>query len=430
MFTSILFKQINLLAADLSINNSSKTVDRLGTISAFEGLLCFTLFSGSTKSFFREACWTDSYPNSFDLWNNIIKYNHPVFNDSKWNFSEKVLSMEMRVHIDSLFDRLGVVNHLELIRCIKLYGTIRDSKVSLEFKIEQLWLAYFECIPDADYINVNQKWKTSNLDIEKIAFIRTPFTIEAAIDLIFDTSKLSSNQWRKPYLLAFDELVKSFPPSHNLKDVIIRVALDIIGVELIRYHGDLNNFFNKGKTFVKIVYSIHIEPVVVLNEDEIITDNEILGIRILNVNNSNLNELKRKKGKGYEFSHEEKIDAIKGFNTFGPKWRIICDEPRLIFSQLKTRTSENIRNHVEVLKKKYIKEEFYYIPGCKNECKPLTDDSFYEGTELPVLVNVPTVVEIPIADENENPMLSELKSCIRLYYPNENSVFVPIITNN
>ena len=99
---------MSALVGDLAKHDTSRIVDRIGTIYSFEGLLSFKLLTGSTKSFFRESCRLSSVSWSFDILEGINKYNHPVFQESRWNLSERLLSSKLHQYIDDMLPRLGV----------------------------------------------------------------------------------------------------------------------------------------------------------------------------------------------------------------------------------------------------------------------------------------------------------------------------------
>ena len=139
-------------------------------------------------------------------------------------------------------------------------------------------------IPDSDYINPFRKWKTSSLKTDSLVIFKPiPITINSAIEIIFDVTKLSSNQWRRPYLLAYDELQNILNASEKdtFKESLIKVGSKLLEIEIVRFHGDVKTFFNKGSCFVKVVHTTHVEPTLILIEDEIIALNELLGSRLL-----------------------------------------------------------------------------------------------------------------------------------------------------
>ena len=83
--------------------------------------------------------------------------------------------------------------------------------------------------------------------------------------------------------MAYDELQNSLNASEKdtFKESLIKVGSKLLEIEIVRFHGDVKTFFNKGSYFVKVVHTTHVEPTLILIEDEIIALNELLGSRLL-----------------------------------------------------------------------------------------------------------------------------------------------------
>ena len=333
----------------------------------------------------------------------------------------------------------GVKDKKELFLCIKLCNLIKNPLVCIKKKLKEIWLAYFYCIPDIDFQNPLSKWKIASLNGDIATIIPTTSTMIAAIETVFDLSKLPSNQWKRPYLLAYNELICSLNRSekNTVAKLLMWVAINILGIELISYHGGVDKFFNKGRTYVRIVNPKYVEP----SNQEIIAPFERLDsfspgcVALIEEQSKAKVVIKRNGGRrSPQFSQQEIIDAVRGYNTFGPKWQCIYNDPRLIFCQTKQRTPESIKNHVVNLLIKCEKEEsFYFITGFKDECRPLgNDDSISNFSEKPTVLTDQISLEKNQDDGTENNTgLSqpELRHLVGSFYPDCKDVMINVINN-
>lgn len=92
MLSETLFKKIYKLAGCMLSSQLDDMGINAATVSVFEGLLSFTLLSGSTKTFVREYAWSKNNELTLNLWDSILAYNHPVFHSEKFDSSSMTLT--------------------------------------------------------------------------------------------------------------------------------------------------------------------------------------------------------------------------------------------------------------------------------------------------------------------------------------------------
>ena len=80
----------------------------------------------------------------------------------------------------------------------------------------------------------------------------------------------------------------------------------------------------------------------------------------------------RARGRGHTFTLKEEIDLIVGYNTYGSgNWSLIFNDSRLCFKSFMHRKRVHLCPKWRNLKKKCIFKNFFFLPGKKEECRPL-----------------------------------------------------------
>lgn len=91
--------------------------DIVTTVSAFESLLTFTLFSGTTHSCVRKLIWATGIrkeETSMDLMASIKRLNHPVFHGNSWQLDKlKILNRSNPV-VEEMYKKLTNKGKLNL----------------------------------------------------------------------------------------------------------------------------------------------------------------------------------------------------------------------------------------------------------------------------------------------------------------------------
>ena len=78
------------------------------------------------------------------------------------------------------------------------------------------------------------------------------------------------------------------------------------------------------------------------------------------------------RGRGYLFTENETIDLIRGVNTYGlGNWTRIFNETRLCFLTNSIHRKEHLCPKWRNLKSKCLFDEYFYLPGKKEQCKAL-----------------------------------------------------------
>lgn len=332
----------------------------ISVISAFESLLTYSFFSGSTLSYARELIWANgaaASTKSFKLGESIKKLNRPYFNPLNWDFDNLNFDSEEVEYFEKTLVRLGSSN--KGIDTLKLFLLVKNCNVSDVVKAKELWKAYFNEIPESDFVSKDcLKWKISSLNSEPPAkFSNNRLSIEDSIEKIFNRTMIGRGQWNRGYLKAFDLWCKGSVKHEILISYLVKAA-EILGIEMIRYHTITDSFFSNGKEYQLI--GKNVVPVPLINE-HVKRGHEL----ILNEINNDDN---RKKAKGSAYTIQENIDLIRGVNQFGTgNWAVIAKSSELCF-RITGRDGVSLKDRFRNLKNLETEGKLYFLPNYKSEC--------------------------------------------------------------
>lgn len=123
----------------------------LSTISAFESLLCSSLFTGRTYSYTPELIWKKSVnkDDSVELMNRIRKLNHIQIPSTFWNSNNDLLLNSLNfpniIKRISNFERSDLRAHFDLVKVLS-HG--KGTKIEEAICI---WKVYFNCLVDSNF---------------------------------------------------------------------------------------------------------------------------------------------------------------------------------------------------------------------------------------------------------------------------------------
>ena len=307
---------------------------------------------------------------------------------------------------------------------IGLFIVIKNPSFGKLLKARMLWEAYFQEIPDEDFISGSiAKWKQSSLNPNNLIFIaKNRIPLEDAVRIIFNKDGLNSPAWNKRYLNAFQQWIIDFPhEDHQL--LLINSALEI-GIEHVRYHSNFETFFSQGRSYI------------------LIEERKIVHTDIASNGESNLRANAKKRAfeedeetfTDHKLVSDEDVNLVRGINFIGMgKWNQIAQDPGLSFSN--NVTGRKLKKRAVVLETKlktinYSGKSYRVIPGYELQCiEPIS----YKKHLHPVLdnANIPetkTQAEIcPSPDPSSS--LFEENVCKPFEGENQNDILTPALLN-
>lgn len=363
-----------LLNQDFLNMNLNHVTDIVTTVSAFESLLTFTMFSGTTHSYVRRLVWASgprTAGTSLKLMHSIKTLNHPVFEGSMWNLDKLRILNRSNEIVEDMYKKLSsrAKVDFEPLRLIFLMGNDDISPIE---KANYLWLSYFHELPESDYKERGlSRWKLDSLKEVDIRFISHPISLKEAVSKVFNISCLAFECWRKPYLLAF-KYWRDTQTNEDPWNWILKSASEILKIEVIRYHSGTDRFLASGHTFERITNSQQIH---------------MSNAKSVHLVNASVNSVKKKKasvpvkkktGTGNAYSLEENIDLIKGYNSFclsSSPWADIeiCEE--LCFSVSSSRSNGSLKDRFRFMCRMGLivpdpmNNGKYILPGHEAECR-------------------------------------------------------------
>ena len=365
-----------ILNNDIKRREFNELNNVITTVSAFESLLSFTLFCGTTHSYVRRLMWAtgpNAHNDSFQLMKSIKTFNHPVFSTSLWNGERLRITNSNNEIIEEMMNKIGGRSNINLEPIKLMLNMMRDHISPLE-KANMLWASYFKELPESDFTDPDlPRWQFNSLKSEGIRFMANPISTREAAIKIFDLNNLDFDPWKKPYLRAF-KFWKEKDQGSNAFEWIIKAATDILKIEVVRYHCGTDRFFAGGHTYQKIrtnqivplanraAYRIIVGSV---NETVAASDNHPASVSV--------------QGRGIAYELREDLDLVKGYNSFRGStsiWMDIKTCAQLCFSN-----SNSVRKNVSI-KDRFrnlvrsntilpdpMNSEKYVYPGHEAECR-------------------------------------------------------------
>lgn len=238
-----------LLNEDIKKRELNELHNVITTVSAFESLLTFTLFCGTTHSYVRKLIWAtgpSAHMESFKLMKSIKNYNHPVFSTSLWNASKLRIVNANNEIVEEMMTKIGGRSHINLEPITLMIAMMSDSNSPIE-KAIILWNSYFKELPADDFQDSDlPKWNLNNLKTEGIRYTTNPLTVREASIKIFDVNNIQFDPWKKAYLRAF-KFWKDRNQNINAMEWIVKAASEILKIEVVRYHCGTDRFFASGR---------------------------------------------------------------------------------------------------------------------------------------------------------------------------------------
>jgi len=257
-YTNMLSDPIFSILCQISLHIESGQLNNinplLASLSAFEMLFTFTLFSGRTNSFVRELVWATGAENrntSLRMMDSIIKYNHPVFPQTVFDPSSKLFVGATETLCHKMFNRYDTSID-NALKTLELLTSIRSKTLSNEKKAELLFKSYFTELPKTDFIEPTlNRWKLSSLITQGLSFGPVSLTTKEATEMVFNKNHFGFPAWERPYFKAFQLWCNEFPQLKH-HEILTKAGLtQQLGIEIIRYHSssDSSRFLTQGRKY-------------------------------------------------------------------------------------------------------------------------------------------------------------------------------------
>lgn len=423
LFDPIIFN-LARINCDVGLQETKDFNNVVTTITVFESLLYFSLFSGTTHSYAGKLIWAtgpSAHNESLRLMNSIKKFNHPVFDSSIWDAESLRINNNNNEIFEDMMLRLAGKRKLDL-EAIKLMMAVKRNINSPIEIATMLWVSYFNEIPSSDFSGTElPRWQLNSLNTQLVKFISNPVTIREAALKLFNLTNLDSIAWKKPFLRAY-KYWKSFGSVNDVFEWIITAATEILHIEVIRYHIGPSRFFATGHTFQRIRKTQDI-PIANRQASAIVIDS--LNEAVAAAERSP--EIRARKGLGITFEKQENIDLVRGYNSFyksNSTWMDIKTCVQLCFASPDSlRDNVSLKDRFRYLKVKNLivadpmNSEKYLIPGFAEECrkpcekaKParllenieIHQEPIRQGRIIQVDINNGTVTAIPTFNRHTN----------------------------
>jgi len=352
---------------DQIINSKLVDIPRiLMSISLFESLLTYTVFSGKSNCYIREIIWakkTTLNPFSLELMTSILKYNRIVFDRSFINLNNLTITCRNEAVFEAMMRRLGNCDKNSLT-ALNLCFMIRNPMIDPTQKALALWQSYFNIFPTNDFReDSNERWKKESL-ADNAEFKSRSITSDEAVDKVFDLSMADVEAWKKPHLKAY-QMWNTEKPEETPR-IFLKKVIDekIIEIQFIRYHcRSLSTFFSHGRVYQAIdaspLIQAHKRSFELINAAEAFAEAE-------SPNDPSSTALANKR---VGFSQTETINLIRGINHFGiGNWSKILKCSQLSFHEKRNGTS--LKDKYITLKNKMLQIENgnFYVEGYMLEC--------------------------------------------------------------
>lgn len=139
---------------------------------------------------------------------------------------------------------------------LKLYLTVKNPTNSRIKIAEQLWKAYFDELPNQDYISSSfPKWKLESLKTGTVVSLSSKsIPIHEAIENIFDIKMLDNDAWNRPFLNAYYLWCNENVSDENPKAFLMKAAV-LMGIEIIKNYALSTESFNVSNEYQLIRYN-------------------------------------------------------------------------------------------------------------------------------------------------------------------------------
>ena len=413
-YLTMLFDPILINLARINTDLSSRQLesfkDIITTISAFESLLTFTLFCGTTHSYVRKLVWATgptAHPDCLRLGHQIRNLNHLALSSVIWNPQEVKLSHGTNEILEEMMSKISGRGAIDM-EPLKLMLTIMDDSIAPYEKAVILWKSYFNEIPSDDFTEPDAlRWKSESLNPSVARFTATPVTMREATAKVFNTANLASQAWSRPYLRAFKFWLERYRHEDCFGE-LVSAGSDILGIEVIRYHSGTQRFFATGHKFQRIstgevapianrqalnaVVDSYTEALVAadLGSSGLLTarstgrsTGRLTGrstvraervtrpsrtrivaissnvptatISSANMSANRTTNRTGRRGRGWSYTLDEDIDLVRGYNSFVGStslWKDIETSPYLCFSRPEsTRTNGSLKDRLRTMER-------------------------------------------------------------------------------
>ena len=347
---------------------------RLLTLSVFEGLLTFGLFSGKFISYSNDFTFKsgrNSNVESLNLLRSIKSLNHLVFPPHLFDAQSLKVKCTTESVYQQIMSKFGSDAKAGL-DALSLILDIKNPAFNRKHKARMLWEAYFDEIPSEDFLNNGSyRWRSSSLNTqERITYLLRKISVEEAVAKVFDPEKFDCPAWNKRYLRAFEQWI-TVNPTEDYKLLLIEAAIDM-DIAHIRYHSGPDSFFSHGKKYVLIGENRNVQ---IEKRPRKVFD----GIVVMEKHSEppKKKRLRDYTSKKVRFSDEEIIDLLRGINFIGvSKWAQILDCPELKFEKRRTNVDlkDKARNLEKTIQQVFIDDKSFWVyPGYHDQClKPIT----------------------------------------------------------
>lgn len=195
--------------------NFDPLISPLITLSAFESMLCFTLFSGATNSYMNKMLWSNRSAEAFEplrLLKSMLSKNRIMFTGSSWD-DEMMLIRSSNQLLASIVEKYKIKEGASTFECHRLFIKVHNAS-TIQEKVDILWESYFNVLwksaPEDFY---QRQYSMEDLKMSHVRVSRNVIfprdkllTSTKAVDMIFNVEKLKYPAWRLPFLVVFNEL--------------------------------------------------------------------------------------------------------------------------------------------------------------------------------------------------------------------------------
>jgi len=191
-------------------------ISPLITLSAFESLLTFTLFGGTTHSYLNKMLWSNKAAESFEplrLLTSLKEKNRLTFSGTSWD-EEMMLIRASNLLLASMIEKYSIKEGLKTFECHRLLIKVQGAK-GIQEKADILWGSYFNVLWKSAHDDFfKRSFSTDDLKLSHVKnsqYIIFPkdklLTPTKAVEMIFNVEKLKYPAWKLPFLVVYNELI-------------------------------------------------------------------------------------------------------------------------------------------------------------------------------------------------------------------------------
>ena len=295
---------LNCLIGNFSIEKNQNLIveNILPTISAFESLLTYTLFSGLTYSFMQKIVWSKGSKVSDDLKPLILKQSMEAFNRLNftghyWKQGQKLINAS-NLLLKDLVQSQKIRNRDVLLESFNLFSKINEAQ-NIQQVSKIIWNSYFELLwntypNDFDFTACpNDKYSLLNVKLSqtvKIVKARKPFHWAVESNFNIPEEKLIKIS-KQPFMICYRKYIGHDEEKRSeLNSALIGYAFT--NVKYVYVPTKQNRIFYSGRhSYCELAIEIYKRENIIIAKAD--------GRR-----------------KRIRFTDFEKIDLIRGINTF------------------------------------------------------------------------------------------------------------------